>query len=74
MRPGYPIELHHSYNWTNSSNNHVRWGNYNQANGTLQFTIHADGTTATAAADPANAANLNLRVRLRFKNSNAPKF
>lgn len=73
MAPAYARELSHSYHFTNSSAAHVRWGNYNQALGALSFTIHADGAAATAAADPANAANLNLRIRLRFKNSTLTK-
>jgi hypothetical protein len=74
MRPGYARELPHSYHFTNSAPNTIRWGNYDQANGTLPFTIHPDGAVGSAAADPGNAANLNLRVRLRFKNSREVKF
>jgi hypothetical protein len=73
MVPGYARLLNKHPSWSNSSNNHVRWGNYDRATGTLPFTIHADGTTATAAADPANAANLNLDVTLRFKHSESAK-
>lgn len=73
MKPGYAQALIHSYQWDNGSNNHVRWGNYDQANGIQPFTIHTDGVTATAAADPVDAANLDLKLRLRFKDSTAAK-
>jgi hypothetical protein len=73
MAPGYARLLNKNTSFSNSSNLHVRWGNYSRAAGTLPFTIHADGTTATPAADPADAANLNLDVTLRFKHSESAK-
>lgn len=73
MAPAYGRLLNKHSSWSDASNNHVRWGNYSKANGTLTFTIHADGATATAAADPANNANLNLNITLRFKDSDIVK-
>lgn len=73
MAPGYARPLSFSHHFTNFSAAQVRWGNYNATTGQVPFTIHPDGAAASAAADPANAANLNLRVRLRFKNSTVAK-
>ncbi len=74
MKPGYAKLLNKHFSWSNSLTSDVRWGNYDQANGTLAFTTHVDKAAATVAADPANSANTNLSITLRFKNSDRKKF
>lgn len=69
MAPGYPTLLNKHFSFSNSLTRDVRWGNYNQALGTLAFTNHADKAAGTAASDPADDVNTNLSITLVFKKS-----